>query len=85
MGAAHPVVVTGLSELQIQLDHPSAEIIRARAVEVFGNEAKAETWLTRPRKIFNDRSPDEIGRSGDVDMMREVLGALSAIEFGAFS
>lgn len=69
----------------MQLDHPSGEIIRARAIEVFGNESKAEKWLARPRRIFNDRSPDDIVRAGDVEMMREVLGALSAIEFGAFS
>jgi uncharacterized protein (DUF2384 family) len=85
MGAAHPVVVTGLPELQMQLDQPSAEIIRSRAIEVFGSEAKADIWLTRRRKIFNDRSPQEIVRSGDVAMMREVLKSLISIEFGTFS
>jgi hypothetical protein len=37
MGAAHPLVVTSDAELQMQLDHPSPEIIRSRAAEVFGN------------------------------------------------
>ena len=35
MGTAHPFVVTGAAELQMQLDYPSAEIIRSRATEVF--------------------------------------------------
>jgi len=85
MGAAHPLAVTGSAELQMQLDHPSATIIRARAAEVFGNPVKARTWLSRPRRIFSGRSPKQILESGDVEMMREVLKALIAIEFGTFS
>jgi len=69
----------------MQIDRPSAEIIHSRAIEVFGSEAKADTWLTRRRKIFNDRSPQEIIHSGDVAMMREVLRSLISIEFGTFS
>jgi hypothetical protein len=45
---AHPLVVTGAAELEMQLAHPSAEVIRARATEVFGNAEKADTWLHRP-------------------------------------
>ena len=85
MGAAHPLVVTSAAELQMQLDYPSAEIIRSRAAEVFGNAGKARTWLSRSRRIFDGRSPDQIIESGDVRMMREVLKALIAIEFGTFS
>ncbi|MGD0617325.1 MAG: MbcA/ParS/Xre antitoxin family protein [Bryobacteraceae bacterium] len=85
MGAAHPLAVTGTAELQMQLDHPSAEIIRSRAAEVFGNTGKAATWLKRSRKIFDGRSPEQIIESGNVDTMREVLKALIAIEFGTFS
>jgi len=85
MGIAHPIVVTGLPELQLQIEHPSPEIIRSRAVEVFGSEAKADKWLKRPRKIFHDRSPEEIIRSNDVDMMRTILRSLMSIEFGTFS
>lgn len=85
MGAAHPLVITGAAELQMQLNQPSDEIIRARATEVFGNAVKAQTWLNRPRSIFNGRSPEQIMESGDLDMMREVLKALIAIEFGTFS
>lgn len=85
MGAVRPIVVTGLPELQMQLEQPAAGIIRARAVEVFGSEAKANTWLQRPRKIFNHRSPEDILSSGDVEMMREILKSLISIEFGTFS
>ena len=85
MEAAHPIVVTGAAELQMQLDHPSAEIIRWRATEVFGNAEKAGVWLHRPRRIFHGRSPEQIVESGDIEGMREVLKALIAIEFGTFS
>jgi uncharacterized protein (DUF2384 family) len=85
MGAAHPLVVTGAAELEMQLAHPSAEIIRARATEVLGNAEKADTWLHRPRRIFYGRSPEQIVESGDTEKMRDVLEALIAIEFGTFS
>jgi len=80
-----PLVVTGAAELQTQLDHPSAANIRDRAIEVFGNEAKAAKWLSRRRRIFGDRSPDEIIQAGDIAMMRDVLKSLIALEFGTFS
>ena len=85
MRETHPVVVTGAAELQVQLNDPSAEIIRSRATEVFGNPGKADAWLHRPRKIFNGRSPEQIIESSDIDGMRDVLKALIAIEFGTFS
>jgi hypothetical protein len=80
-----PHVRFGAAELQIQLDHPSAEIIRSRATEVFSNTDKAQTWLHRRREIFNGRYPEQIIESGDVERMRDVLKALIAIEFGTFS
>ena len=80
-----PIAVTDQAELQLQLERPSAEIIRSRANEVFGNADKAKTWLRRPRRIFNNQSPEKIIKSGDRDMMREVLKSLIAIEFGTFS
>jgi uncharacterized protein (DUF2384 family) len=85
MGVTHPLIVTSDAELQMQLDHPSAGVIRSRAAEVFGRGAKAEAWLGRPRKILNRRSPKQIIESGDIDRMRDVLKALTAIEFGTFS
>lgn len=85
MGAAHPLAVTGAAELEMQLVSPSAEIIRARATEVFGNADKAQTWLRRPRRIFNGCSPEQVIESGETEKMRDVLKALMAIEFGTFS
>jgi len=85
MGAARPLAVTGPSELHLQLDHPSAAIIRSRAAEVFGNAARARAWLNRPRTIFNSQSPRQMIQSGDIEKMRTVLKALIAIEFGTFS
>lgn len=85
MGAAHTIGVTGAAELAMQLDDPSAEVIRLRATEVFGNAEKADVWLHRPRRIFHGRSPEQIVESGDVEGMRQVLKALIAIEFGTFS
>jgi uncharacterized protein (DUF2384 family) len=69
----------------MQLKHPSAEAIRSRALEVFGNPNKARTWMSRPRRIFDGKSPDQVIASGDINLMREVLKALIAIEFGTFS
>ncbi len=85
MGAARPLAITGPSELQLQLDHPSPAIIRSRAAEVFGNAAKARAWLNRPRAIFDGQSPKQMMQSGDIEKMRAVLKALIAIEFGTFS
>jgi uncharacterized protein (DUF2384 family) len=84
MGAASHVVTSG-AELQMQLENPTAEIVRSRANEVFGNADKAGIWLQRPRPTFGDRSPEQIIASGDTQGMRQVLEALIAIEFGTFS
>jgi len=69
----------------LQIEHPSAEIVHSRALEVFGNPSKADIWLHRQRKIFNGRFPQQIIASNDIALMREVLRALMAIEFGTFS
>ncbi len=40
------IAVTSVSEQAVQLEHPTPEIIWARALEVFGNEEKAGRWMT---------------------------------------
>jgi hypothetical protein len=50
MGATQTRAATSV-EIKLQLDHPSAEIIWARALEVFGNEEKARQWMDTPRAI----------------------------------
>jgi uncharacterized protein (DUF2384 family) len=42
---------------------------------VFGNPNKARAWLKRPRRTFDNQSPENIIESDDRDMMREVLKA----------
>ena len=77
--------MTSPSELKEQLGHPSANIIWARAVEVFGNQDKAKRWMNLPRPIFNDRSPQQIADDGDAAEQRSVLESLIAIDYGLFS
>jgi Protein of unknown function (DUF2384) len=77
--------LTSPPELKAQLEHPSAEIIWARAVEVFGNEGKATNWMQQPRPIFNNRSPQQVAEDGDTAEQREVLESLIAIDYGLFS
>ncbi len=85
MGATHTLALTSAPELKTQLEHPSGEIIWARAVEVFGNEGKAQTWMNQPRSIFNGRSPQQIADNGTVIEQRAVLESLVAIDYGLFS
>ena len=82
---ATALAATSPSELKAQLEHPSAEIIWARAVEVFGNEVKAKIWMSQPRSIFNNRSPQQIADGGDAIEQRAVLESLIGIDYGIFS
>jgi hypothetical protein len=58
MGRLQAPIVTSPEDLELQLQHPTAEAICARAVEVFGDEARARSWLTSSREI----SPDTLLR-----------------------
>jgi uncharacterized protein (DUF2384 family) len=85
MGATRTPAVTSAPALKAQLEHPSREIIWARAVEVFGNEGKARNWMDQPRPIFNNRSPRQIADDGHAAEQRAVLESLIAIDYGLFS
>ncbi len=85
MGATKTPAVTSLPELKEQLDHPSAAVIWARAVEVFGDPVKAMKWKNQPRPIFNNRTPQQIADDGDEAQQRAVLESLIAIDYGLFS
>ncbi len=74
--------VSSLEKLKAQLDHPTEEAIRSRALEVFGDSNKAIGWLGDPRLIFDGRSPNEIIEVGEPRSMREVLVILGQIENG---
>jgi putative toxin-antitoxin system antitoxin component (TIGR02293 family) len=71
--------------LAAQLEHPSAHAIWDRALEVFGDETKARSWMDTPRDIFGGRSPQELADTGDPAEQRHVLEVLIRIDYGVFS
>ena len=72
-------------QLASQLEHPDAKAIWNRALEVFGDEAKARSWMATPRDIFGGHSPGQLAASGDSDAQRTVLEVLIRIDYGVFS
>lgn len=85
MGAFRTPAVTGHSELALQLEHPSSEIIWARAVEVLGGESHARKWMDEPLAILDENSPREYADSGDAEKQRQLLMILNRIDYGMFS
>jgi uncharacterized protein (DUF2384 family) len=85
MGAIRTPAGTTAPEQAYQLEHPTAEVIRARAVEVFGKEELAADWLRTPLPILNGCSPEQYALSQDVAKRREVLVILGRIDYGMFS
>jgi uncharacterized protein (DUF2384 family) len=67
------------------LEHPTAEIIHARAVEVFGGEDLAAEWLRTPLPILHGCTPEQCALSEDLGKRREVLVILGRIDYGMFS
>lgn len=76
---------TSAEQLATQLEHPDAQAIWSRALEVFGDQAKAQSWMNTPRAIFNGRTPQELVASGQVAEQRRVLETLLRIDYGVFS
>jgi uncharacterized protein (DUF2384 family) len=85
MGAPHTPVVTGYPELACQLEHPSHDLIKSRALEVFGSEELAQKWMNTMLPILNQHTPAQYAESGDVAKQREVLMILVRIDYGMFS
>lgn len=54
-------------------------------MEVFGDEAKARSWMDTPRTIFGGRTPQELADTRDAAELRRVLGVLLRIDYGVFS
>ena len=73
------------AELAAQLEHPNACFVRHGALEVFGDEAKARSWMNTPRDIFDGRSPQDLVATGDTSAQRRVLEVLLRIDYGVFS
>lgn len=76
---------TPAEQLAAQLEHPSVNSIWNRALEVFGDEAKARSWMNAPRDIFGGRSPQDLVATGDTAQQRRVLEVLLRIDYGVFS
>ncbi len=76
---------TPADQLAAQLEHPNANAIWDRALEVFGDEAKARRWMDAPRDIFGGRSPQDLVATGQAADQRRVLEVLLRIDYGVFS
>ncbi len=85
MGATRTPAITSISEQALQLEHPSSEIIWARALEVFGNEDKARRWMQTALPILTGCTPEQYSLSGDKEKQREVLTVLGQIDYGIYS
>ncbi len=72
-------------ELAAQHQHPDAGSVWSRALEVFGDDAKARDWMDTARDIFGGRSPRELVSTGDAAEQRRVLEVLLRIDYGVFS
>lgn len=84
MGATRTNAVTSVSEQAVQLEHPSPEIITARALEVFGNEEKARRWMQTALPILSGCTPEQYSFSEDKAKLQEVLTILGQIEYGIY-
>jgi putative toxin-antitoxin system antitoxin component (TIGR02293 family) len=76
---------TSAEQLAAQLERPSANSVWKRALEVFGDEAKARSWMDTPRDIFNGQSPQDLVATGSASAQRRVLEVLLRIDYGVFS
>jgi uncharacterized protein (DUF2384 family) len=85
MSSLQAPILTSPEQLEQQLQHPTAEAIWARAVEVFGDEAGARSWLASSREILGGHSPEELVSTADPAQMRRVLEVLIRIDYGVFS
>ena len=72
-------------QLASELEHPAPDLIWRRALEVFGDENKARSWMTTPRDIFDARSPQGLVDTGSAPEQRRVLEVLIRIDYGVFS
>ena len=85
MSGVRSVTVTSEHEQAYQLEHPSPEIIHARAVEVFGNEELADQWMRTPLPVLDQHTPEQDARSKSVEKQRRVLVIRGRIDYGVFS
>jgi uncharacterized protein (DUF2384 family) len=85
MEPARTPATTSLAEQRYQLEHPSVDLIWARAIEVFGGEDLATKWMHTPLASLDQSTPEQYALSGDPAKQREVLTILGRIDYGLFS
>jgi uncharacterized protein (DUF2384 family) len=85
MSSLQAPIVTSPEHLVEQLQNPTGEAIWNRAVEIFGDEVKAKSWMTSSREVFDGRSPQQLVSTADASQLRRVLEVLIRIDYGVFS
>ncbi|MBV9503828.1 MAG: DUF2384 domain-containing protein [Acidobacteriia bacterium] len=80
-----PIAVESAEQSAAELAQPNPNAIRNRAVEIFGDESKARSWLNMPRDLFGGSTPEKLIESGNPDEQRRVLEILIRIDHGVFS
>ncbi|MGI8745597.1 MAG: antitoxin Xre/MbcA/ParS toxin-binding domain-containing protein [Bryobacteraceae bacterium] len=85
MATKRSPAVTSEAEQAYELEHPSREVIWARAVEVLGTQELARQWMGTPLPILDQHSPEQYANSKDKAKQREVLVILGRIDYGLFS
>lgn len=85
MGSLHGLLPTTAKQLAAELKHPNVNAIWDRALEVFGDETKARSWMKTARDLFSGRLPENLVKSGDPAEQRLVLEILIRIDYGVFS
>jgi putative toxin-antitoxin system antitoxin component (TIGR02293 family) len=53
------------------------------ALDTFGDEQKAKSWLTTPNPVLNNQEPVQLARTADG--ARRVEEVLTRIDYGMFS
>lgn len=72
-------------QLAEELKRPNASAIWNRALDIFGDEAKARSWMNTPRDLFDGHTPEQLVETGDPVQQRRVLEVLIRIDYGVFS
>ncbi len=57
--------------------------ILAHALDTFGDETKAKSWLTTPNPVLNNEEPVQLART--TEGARRVEEVLTRIDYGMFS
>ena len=85
MSAKEAYSATSIAEQAMEIEHPTAEAIWKRAVEVFDGEDLARQWMNTPLPLLHDRTPRQCADSNDAGQQRETLAILARIDYGMYS